>query len=90
VFRLPGASGRTALEGAVADFHKKGAATDYDVVVSGRLAGVLTGGDADLMDEVSEDQLLKLERQAFMASVKDSRTQARIEHMLTTNKPLRN
>jgi 3-hydroxyacyl-CoA dehydrogenase len=90
VFRLPGASGRTALDGAVADFHKKGAATDYDVVVSGRLAEVLTGGDTDLVDEVSEDQLLKLERKAFMASVKDSRTQARIEHMLTTGKPLRN
>ena len=41
-------------------------------------------------DEVSEDQLLKLERAAFMESVKDARTQARVEHMLETGKPLRN
>ena len=89
-FRLPGESGRTVIGGAIADFHKKGAATDYDVVVSNRLAGVLTGGETDLVDTVTEDQLLKLERAAFMASVKDPRTQARVEHMLETGKPLRN
>jgi 3-hydroxyacyl-CoA dehydrogenase len=89
-FRLPGESGRTALAGAVSDFRKKGVATDYDVVVAERLANVLTGGEADLVDVVTEDQLLKLERDAFMAAVRDRRTQARVEHMLETGKPLRN
>ncbi|MDK8185079.1 MULTISPECIES: 3-hydroxyacyl-CoA dehydrogenase/enoyl-CoA hydratase family protein [Sphingomonas] len=90
VFRLPGAAGRVAFNGAVADFVKKGVATPYDVVVAGRLANIVTGGEADIIDEVSEDQLLKLERAAFMESVKDARTQARVEHMLETGKPLRN
>lgn len=90
VFRLPGAAGRVAFGGAVADFAKKGVATPYDVVVAGRLANIVTGGEADIVDEVSEDQLLKLERAAFMESVKDARTQARVEHMLETGKPLRN
>jgi 3-hydroxyacyl-CoA dehydrogenase len=90
VFRLPGAAGKVAFDGAVADFAKKGVATPYDVVVADRLARIVTGGDADLIDEVSEDQLLKLERSAFMESVRDARTQARIEHMLETGKPLRN
>ncbi|WP_345907580.1 3-hydroxyacyl-CoA dehydrogenase/enoyl-CoA hydratase family protein [Sphingomonas sp. UBA4815] len=90
IFRLPGAAGRVAFNGAVADFAKKGVATPYDVVVAGRLANIVTGGEADLIDEVSEDQLLKLERAAFMESVKDARTQARVEHMLETGKPLRN
>jgi 3-hydroxyacyl-CoA dehydrogenase len=89
-FRLAGASGRTGLNMAVADFHKKGMATDYDLVVADRLAEVLTGGEADLVDTVTEDQLLDLERGAFMASVKDPRTQARVVHMLQTGKPLRN
>jgi 3-hydroxyacyl-CoA dehydrogenase len=89
-FRLPGESGRVGIAGVVADFRKKGVATDYDVVVAERLATVLTGGEADLVDTVTEDQLLKLERQAFLAGVKDSRTQARVEQMLTTGKPLRN
>lgn len=90
VFRLPGAAGRVAFNGAVADFAKKGVATPYDVVVAARLANIVTGGEADIIDEVSEDQLLKLERAAFMESVKDARTQARVEHMLETGKPLRN
>ncbi len=89
-FRLAGESGRTGLNMAVADFHKKGMATDYDLVVADRLAAVLTGGEADLVDTVTEDQLLDLERAAFMASVKDPRTQARVVHMLQTGKPLRN
>ncbi len=89
-FRLAGESGRTGLNMAVADFHKKGMATEYDLVVADRLAEVLTGGEADLVDTVTEDQLLNLERAAFMASVKDPRTQARVVHMLQTGKPLRN
>lgn len=89
-FRLAGASGRTGLTMAVADFHKKGVATDYDVVVADRLAEVLTGGDADLVDTVTEDEMLDLERAAFMKSVRDERTQARVVHMLQKGKPLRN
>ncbi|MBB4085151.1 3-hydroxyacyl-CoA dehydrogenase/enoyl-CoA hydratase family protein [Sphingomonas carotinifaciens] len=90
IFRLAGESGRVGIAGVVRDFVKKGVATPYDQVVAGRLAQVLTGGEADLVDIVTEDQLLKLERRQFMASVKDARTQARIEHMLETGKPLRN
>jgi len=90
VFKLAGASGRTGLNMAVRDFQKKGIATAYDGVVADRLAEVLTGGEADVIDTVTEDQLLKIERAKFLESMKDSRTQARIEHMLTTGKPLRN
>ncbi|ATE66931.1 3-hydroxyacyl-CoA dehydrogenase/enoyl-CoA hydratase family protein [Rhizorhabdus dicambivorans] len=90
VFRLPGASGRVALGMAAEGFHKRGLATDYDVVVSDALAGVLTGGDADLVDVVSEEDMLALERAAFMKRVRDPRTMARVETMLTTGKPLRN
>jgi 3-hydroxyacyl-CoA dehydrogenase len=90
VFRLPGASGRVALNMAAEGFHKRGLATDYDMVVSDRLATVLSGGEADLVDTVTEDQLLTLERKTFLAAVKDPRTIARVEAMMTTGKPLRN
>ena len=89
-FRLPGESGRVGIAGVVDGFRKKGLATEYDEIVSGRLAMVLTGGDADLVDIVQEDDLLTLEREGFMAAVKDPRTQARVQQMLTTGKPLRN
>lgn len=89
-FRLPGDSGRVALSMAADGFHKRGLATDYDLVVSAALAEVLTGGDADLVDTVSEQELLKLERDAFMKLVRSPRSIARVEHMLETGKPLRN
>lgn len=89
-FRLPGESGRTALGMAAEGFHKQGKATDYDMVVSAALAGVLSGGEADLVDTVSEAELLKLERETFMRLVREPRSIARVEHMLETGKPLRN
>ena len=89
-FRLPGESGRVALNMAAEGFHKRGMATDYDMVVSDALAQVLTGGEADLIDLVGEEDMLALERAAFMKRIGDPRTQARIETMLETGKPLRN
>jgi len=89
-FRLPGESGHVGLNMAAESFRKRGLATDYDMVVSDALAGVLTGGEADLVDTVSEQDMLKLERDAFMLRVRDVRTIARVEHMLETGKPLRN
>lgn len=89
-FRLPGASGRTGLNMAAEGFRKKGMATDYDMVVSDALAGVLSGGEYDLVDTVTEGDLLRLEREAFMTLVKSPRSIARVEHMLETGKPLRN
>jgi 3-hydroxyacyl-CoA dehydrogenase len=89
-FRLPGASGRAALDLAVQGFRARGLATPYDEVVSARLAWVLTGGENDLVDTVSEAQMLALEAEQFMAAVRDARSIARVESILETGKPLRN
>lgn len=90
MLRLPGPTARAALRMAVDGFHQQGKATDHDVVVSGALAEVLSGGDTDITEEVDEDRLLELERESFMKLVRTRATVARIEHMLTTGKPLRN
>ncbi len=87
---LPGPSGRVALEMAVAGFVANGRATAYDAVVARHLAVVLTGGDTDLTEAVTEDDLSRLEREAFLDLIKTPGTLARIEHMLETGKPLRN
>jgi 3-hydroxyacyl-CoA dehydrogenase len=89
-FRLAGAGGKAALHLAVEGFHKQGKATDHDVTVSDALATVLTGGDADLVDVLTEQQVLDLERAAFLRLLKTPQTLARVEHMLETGKPLRN
>jgi len=87
---LPGASGRVALEQAVAGFAKTGMATKHDVVVSKELAHVLTGGDTDILDPMREQRILDLERESFIRLLKTPGTLARIEHTLETGKPLRN
>jgi len=88
--KLPGASGRLAFTMAAEGFHHRGMATDHDMVVADALADVLSGGPTDPVDVVTEDQLLTLERAAFMRLVRTAGTLARIEHLLVTGKPLRN
>ena len=40
--------------------------------------------------EVTEAQMLELEREAFISLCGEPKSQERMQHMLTTNKPLRN
>jgi len=87
---LPGPTASTAMEMAVDGFVKLGKATKHDVVVSSELAATLSGGDTDVTEMLTEDDLLALERKHFMSLLKHPDTLARMEHMLTTGKPLRN
>ncbi|RVT43212.1 3-hydroxyacyl-CoA dehydrogenase/enoyl-CoA hydratase family protein [Sphingobium algorifonticola] len=89
-FRLPGPSGHCALTMAAEGFHRRGMATDYDLVVSDALSQVITGGEKDIMDVISETDMLALERRSFMQRVRDPRTRMRIAAMLETGKPVRN
>jgi 3-hydroxyacyl-CoA dehydrogenase len=87
---LPGPAARVALDMAVKDLAKAGKATPHDVTVSNELAIVLSGGDTDVTETVTEKDLLKLEQQAMARLFRNPRTLDRIEHMLDTGKPLRN
>ncbi len=88
---LPGETGIAALRMAVEGFATSGKATKHDVTVSMGLGEVLAGGHAaDIMVPTSEDRLLELEREVFMRLIRTPETLARIEHMLTIGKPLRN
>ena len=87
---LPGPTARAGLGLVVADLQRQGKATAHDGVVTAHLAEVLSGGDTDMLDEIGEDQLLALERAAFMALIHEPATLARMEVMLETGKPLRN
>ena len=87
---LPGPNGRAALDLAVEGFALQGVALPHDRTVAGEIAAVLTGGDTDVTETVSEDRLFALERESFMKLLRTEPTLARIEHMLDTGKPLRN
>ena len=88
--QLPGGTALAAMSMAVHSFRLNGRATPHDEVVAMALAGILSGGDTDITETMSEDDLLQLEREAFMSLVKDPATLDRMEHMLETGKPLRN
>ncbi len=89
--RLPGPSGRAALNMAAEQAARLGRATPHDLVVCDHLAETLTGGErADHITDTTEDQVRALERKGFMALLKTEATLARVEHMLETGRPLRN
>jgi 3-hydroxyacyl-CoA dehydrogenase len=87
---MPGRSGQALARGMVHGFRQRGIALPHDEVVNLALAEVVCGGDADLTDKLTEQQVLDLERAAFMRLVKTPATLARIEHVLETGRPLRN
>ena len=63
---------------------------DHGLEVGKELAYVLSGGETDLSKELSEDDLFKLELDAFMKLVQTKNSQERIKHTLATGKPLVN
>jgi 3-hydroxyacyl-CoA dehydrogenase len=64
--------------------------SDYDVEIAERLAYVLSGGRVTGTQQVSEQYLLDLEREAFLSLCGRPKTRDRMQHMLKTGKPLRN
>src|SRR5690242_9760191 len=66
-----------------------GQITDYEVRLAHEIAYVLTGGDGERRT-VTEQDILDLERDAFLRLLGTKETQERIQHMLKTGKPLRN
>lgn len=64
--------------------------SDHDVKVARRVAHVLCGGKVTPGTPVSEQYLLDLEREGFLALCGEKKTQERIAFTLKTGKPLRN
>ncbi len=81
---------RAALEMGVKSMQWGHYASEYDGVIATHLARAFTGGDISIPQWVSEDYLLSLEKQAFVALLENEKTHERIEAMLKTGKPLRN
>jgi 3-hydroxyacyl-CoA dehydrogenase len=64
--------------------------SEHDAKISGQLARILSGGNVPAGATVSEQHILDLEREAFLSLCGEPKTRERIQHMLTTSKPLRN
>jgi 3-hydroxyacyl-CoA dehydrogenase len=89
-FRPAGEGARLVLEQQVDNLVLAGKATPHDRVVAGKLAWVLTGGSHTPLETIAEQDMLDLEREAFLSLCGTPATQARMDYMLKTGKPLRN
>ena len=67
-----------------------GQISEFDEQVGRKIAFVMTGGNVPRGTRLSEQDLLDLEREAFLSLCGEEKTQARIQYMLMKGKPLRN
>ena len=88
--RVAGENSLAMIKMAIWTLRQQGYATEHDVTVATKVGYVLCGGNVHADTKVSEQYLLDLEREAFLSLAGDPKTQARMQHTLTTGKPLRN
>jgi 3-hydroxyacyl-CoA dehydrogenase len=89
-FKLPGESGIATLGMMVDTLVAGGYASEHDAKIARKLANVLCGGISGASREVTEDDILDLEREAFLSLCGEPKSQERMQFMLMNNKPLRN
>jgi len=69
---------------------RAGRISEHDAVIGRKLAWILSGGNVPAATILTEQQVLDLEREAFLSLCGERKTQERIAHTLKTGKPLRN
>jgi 3-hydroxyacyl-CoA dehydrogenase len=69
---------------------RAGRISDHDALIGRTLATVMAGGTLPHPATVTEQELLDLEREAFLSLVGERKTLERIQHTLKTGKALRN
>ena len=79
-----------ALRAGIYNLQQSAYISEHDALIAGKLAYILCGGKLSSPQWVDEQHFLDLEREAFVALCREPKTVARIEHMLSTGKPLRN
>jgi len=89
-YKLPGESGIATLQMLVNTLEHGKYASAHDGKIAMKLANVLCGGVAGNTRPVTEDEILELEREAFLSLCGEPLSQARMQYMLQNNKPLRN
>ncbi len=89
-FNLPGKAVLGKMDNILQKLYNDKIILDHGVVVAKELAHVLSGGDTTIDKTLSEDDLFKLELDAFMRLIETPKTQDRIRHTLATGKPLVN
>ncbi len=88
--KVLGRTGLSTLYTAINEFRLGNYMSEYDVEIARKVAYVVSGGDLTSAQNVSEQYLLDIEREAFLSLLGNQKTLDRIQHILMYNKPLRN
>ena len=89
-FKLPGKAVKVEMDKILEKLYNDKVILEHGVEVAKELAHVLSGGDTTIDKILSEDDLFKLELDAFMRLIETKKTQERIKYTLKTGKPLVN
>ena len=89
-FNLPGKTVLPEMNKILDKLYNDKVILDHGLKVAQELAHVLSGGDTTIDKTLTEDDLYKLELDAFMRLIETKETQDRIKHTLATGKPLIN
>ncbi len=87
---VTGRTGKAFISMLLYNMQKGGYISIHDAKVGEKLADVITGGDVPFGAVIPEQQLLDLEREAFLSLCGEKKTEERMAYMLTRGKPLRN
>jgi 3-hydroxyacyl-CoA dehydrogenase len=88
--KVAGREGHARLQIGLVNWLEGGFISQHDYLIANNIAAVLCGGNVDQNSLVDENWLLKLELEAFISLASTPESEARINHMLETGKPLRN
>ncbi len=89
-FNLPGKAVIDDMNKILEKLYNDKVILDHGLTVAKELAHVLSGGETTKDKTLTEDDLFKLELDAFMRLIETKQTQDRIKHTLATGKPLVN
>ena len=90
IFKLPGPSVMPAMIEILETLFNSNKIKDHGLIVGKKLAFMLSGGNTDIRNNLSEQNMLDLEREVFLELIQMPLTQNRIKYTLDTGKPLFN
>lgn len=88
--KVQGKAGIALFKAGIASMKMANYITEHDAKIAEKLAYVICGGDLSYAQQVSEDYLLDLEREAFLSLCGERKTLERMQGLLSGGKPPRN
>jgi 3-hydroxyacyl-CoA dehydrogenase len=88
--KVQGKSGMALFMAGIAQMRMANYITDHDAKIANKLAYVINGGDLSYAQNVTEQYLIDLEREAFLSLCGEKKTLERMQGLLNGGKPPRN